>query len=253
MKKSLSASSDRYFLIDALRGFAIINMVAFHLLYDLFAIYGLNSGWFFQPFASVWERFICCSFILISGVSFNFSKHAYKRGIILNVFGFALTIVTVLIIPEQAIWFGILNFLGCAMLILQPLRKYAEKIPPVIGAVSSLLIFSVLYGIPNGYAGFLDFRIFDLPDFMYQFKWLSFFGFPSADFFSSDYFPIIPWIFLFFAGYFIWRFIMEQNADKIFKLKVPLLDVIGRFSLWIYIAHQPVIMGILFLIMKTLI
>lgn len=248
MIKNPANNTQRYYLIDSIRGFAIINMVMFHLVYDLFEIFNLNSGWYFQPLTSVWEHFICVTFILISGISFNFSTHAYKRGIILNIFGFVITAVTVLFIPEQVIWFGILNFLGCAMLILQTLRKFAEKIPPFLGAVFSLILFSLFYGISKGYIGFFKYPLIELPRWFYSCKYLAFLGLPSSDFISTDYFPIVPWIFLFGTGFFVWRVIKNHNADRFFKFRIPILDSIGRYSLWIYLAHQPIIFGVLTLL-----
>lgn len=238
----------RYHLIDSLRGFALINMLVFHLLYDIFMIYSLDSGWFTQPLIVVWERFICISFIVISGISLNFSHSAYKHGIILNLFGFLITAVTTLAIPQQAVQFGILNLLGCSMLILQPLRIYLDKIKPAFGMLLSLLVFAFTYGVPKRYVGFFEFKIFDLPSWLYQFRWLSFWGFKSEDFFSTDYFPIIPWIFMFAAGYFLWRLIKNADTDRYFMHKIPVLDVIGRYSLWIYLVHQPLIIGILSLL-----
>ena len=245
MQKSLSAPSVRYHLIDALRGFALVNMVAFHLMYDIFNIFSAETGWNSEPLTMIWERFICCSFIILSGVSFNFSHRPFKRGMILNAFGFLITIVTVLVIPSQAVWFGILNFLGCAMMISYPLKEYLENIKPVVGAVCSLLLFAFLYGVPDGYVGFFGVEIFRLPEFLYGAKALAFIGFPSADFHSTDYFPIIPWIFLFIFGYFAWRVIKNCNADRFFKRRIPFFDFIGRHTLIIYLLHQPIIMGIL--------
>ncbi len=247
MATEKALNNNRYYLIDSLRGFWIINMVVFHFLYDLFVIFYPNN-WIESPVVHIWERFICSSFILISGISFNFSKNAFKRGILLNIYGFIITAVTVLVIPNQAIWFGILNLLGCSMLILQALRAYAEKTPPFLGAVLSFLTFSILYGVPNGYIGFLGLRIFELPKILYSSKYLAFLGVPSADFHSTDYFPIIPWIFLFFTGFFVWKAFKNLKFDSFFKAKIPVLDVIGRKSIWIYIIHQPVIMGICLLL-----
>lgn len=243
MQKSLSAPSVRYHLIDALRGFALVNMVDFHLVYDIFNIFSVETGWNSEPLTLIWERFICCSFIILSGVSFNFSHHPFKRGIILNACGFLITIVTVLFIPSQAVWFGILNFLGCAMMLAYPLKEYLEKINPAVGAICSLLLFALLYGIPNGYIGFFGAELFKLPEFLYGLKALAFIGFPSADFRSTDYFPIIPWIFLFLSGYFTWRAIKNCNTDRFFMCKIPFFDFIGRHTLIIYIIHQPIIIG----------
>ncbi len=238
---------NRYYLIDSLRGFWIINMVVFHLLYDLFVIFYPNNL-FASPLVYIWERFICSSFIFISGISLNFSKNAYKRGILLNIYGFIITAVTVLVIPSEAIWFGILNLLGCSMLILQAVREQVKKTPPFLGALISFVLFAILYGIPNGHIGFFSLKIFDLPDLLYSVKYLAFLGFPSADFHSSDYFPIVPWIFLFFTGFFAWKLIKSASIDSFFNLKIPVLDVIGRKSIWIYILHQPVIFGLCMLL-----
>lgn len=245
MQKSLSDPSVRYHLIDALRGFALVNMVLFHLVYDIFNIFSAETGWNSEPLTIIWERFICCSFIILSGVSFNFSHHPFKRGIILNACGFLITVVTVLVMPSQAVWFGILNFLGCAMMIAYPLKAYLENIKPVIGATVSLILFAFLYGIPEGYVGFFGIEIFKLPEFLYGIKVFAFIGFPSADFHSTDYFPIIPWIFLFLSGYFAWRVIKNCNAERFFKRKIPFFDFIGCHTLVIYILHQPIIMGVL--------
>lgn len=248
MQKSLSAPSVRYHLIDALRGFALVNMVLFHLMYDIFNIFSAETGWNSEPLTIIWERFICCSFIILSGVSFNFSHRPFKRGIILNACGFLITIVTVLVIPSQAVWFGILNFLGCAMMLAYPLKAYLENIKPVVGAILNLLLFAFLYGVPEGYVGFFGVELFKLPEFLYGTKALAFIGFPPADFHSTDYFPIIPWIFLFLSGCFAWRVIKNCNADSFFKRKVPFFDFIGRHTLIIYLLHQPIIMTAVYVI-----
>lgn len=121
MNKDTLKSKKRYDLIDSIRGFAVINMVAFHALYDIFMIYGDGSA-FTNSFFAVWERFICVSFIIISGVSFNFSNHTVRNGIIVSLCGFVVTTVTAIAIPSQVVWFGILNLLGISMLICSALK-----------------------------------------------------------------------------------------------------------------------------------
>lgn len=247
MNKDTLNNKKRYELIDSLRGFAIINMVVFHTLYDIFMIYG-NGTFFSSQWCAVWERFICVSFIIISGVSFNFSHHTVRNGIIVSLCGFLVTIVTTVALPSQAIWFGILNLLGISMLICSALKNLINSTPPVLGAITSFLIYAVTYGVPNGYIGFLNFPIIELPQVLYACKYLSFIGFRSSDFVSSDFFSIIPWLFLYIFGIFLWRIIKNKNADKYFYIKIPLLNTIGRYSLVIYLAHQPIIMLVMTLI-----
>lgn len=244
MIKDTLKNKKRYELIDSIRGFAIINMVIFHTLYDIFMIYG-DGSFFTSPWCTVWERFICVSFIIISGVSFNFSHHTVRNGIIVSLCGFLVTIVTALAMPEQAVWFGILNLLGISMLICSALKNLINAVPPALGATASFLVYAVTYGVQNGYIGFLNASIFELPQALYSYKYLSFIGFRSSDFVSSDYFPIIPWIFLYIFGIFLWKIIKNRNLEKYFYFKIPILNTIGRYSLVIYLAHQPAIMLIM--------
>lgn len=248
--KALLKENKRYYLLDSLRGISIISMIAFHLCYDLFMIYGINTSWYFYPMTAVWERSICVVFILVSGMCLNFTRNGIKRGILLNLAGFAVTCVTVIAEPNQAVWFGVLNLIGCSMMIVSVLSVNLKKIRPLSGALISFLLYAVSYDVPKGYVGLFGLDIVKLPDFLYSCKYLAFLGFPSSDFFSTDFFPLIPWIFLFAAGFYLWNFIVEKNLTKYFELKIPVLDKIGRYSLWIYLAHQPIIMGILMLAMQ---
>ena len=235
-------------LIDSMRGFALINMVLFHFLYDVFVVYGLDVDWNRHIGIVAWERFICISFILLSGVSLNFSKHPYKRGIIINLCGLLITAVTAIVMPSQAIWFGVLNLIGCSMLICAVLRSLLNKINPILGAALSLVFYAVFYGVPQRYIGFLGYKFFILPDIFYSFKYVAFIGFPADGFRSADYFPIITWIFIFSLGYFLWRIIERYNKQELFRNGLRPLSFVGRHSLIIYLAHQPILMGICFLI-----
>ena len=128
-----SVSKPRYGLIDAIRGVAVINMVVYHLCYDIFCVFGADPGFMTSAAAVIWEQLICSTFIAVSGISANFTSHGYRRGIVLSLCGFAITIVTVLFIPEQQIWFGVLNLLGCAMIIAFALREQLKRIAPAAG------------------------------------------------------------------------------------------------------------------------
>ena len=82
--KALLKENKRYYLLDSLRGISTVSMVAFHLCYDIFMMYGLNTSWYFYPMTAVWERSICVMFILVSGMCLNFSGNGIKRGVLLN-------------------------------------------------------------------------------------------------------------------------------------------------------------------------
>ncbi len=161
-------SKERYRLIDALRGLALVNMLVFHFLYDCFMVYGFDTRWALYPGVVVWERYICVSFIVISGISLNFSRHAYRRGLIVNACGLLITLVTALVMPEQIIIFGILNLIGCSMILTQAARKLLDKVNPFVGAAVSFILFAFFYGFSEQYLGFFNLHLLELPDSLYR-------------------------------------------------------------------------------------
>lgn len=64
----------RYFTLDALRGFALINMVAYHFCYDLRYLYGLPLRFMDERSGFCWQQMICWTFILVSGASAALSR-----------------------------------------------------------------------------------------------------------------------------------------------------------------------------------
>ncbi len=236
----------RYALLDSYRGFVVLNMIAFHFLYDWYVIFGDNGTWHHQNGVHLWQQYICWSFIILSGFVWRYGKRkAWKRGLFLNVMGLVITAVTCVFIPDEAIWFGILNFIGCAMLLMIPLDKLLQKVPPLLGMVLSMLVFLLLRDIGNGNVGIGDTVFFELPDAWYQSYVLVPFGFAPKHFSSSDYFSILPWMLLYIFGYYFGKWFSDTKVfAKVQGLRIPVLDVIGRNSVWFYMAHQPVCYGI---------
>lgn len=71
-------------------------------------------------------------------------------------------------------------------------------------------------------------------------------GFPAPSFVSSDYFPLLPWLFLFWAGFYLYR--LRPETPAVPDIRLPGIGAIGRRSLMVYLLHQPVIYGLLALI-----
>lgn len=68
-KAEKGRQKERYYLVDSFRGFALVNMVLYHFLYDVFIIYGKNPGWLESIWTFVWQQGICWSFIGAAGFS----------------------------------------------------------------------------------------------------------------------------------------------------------------------------------------
>ena len=240
-----------YELLDAYRGLTILSMIGYHLSYDVFVLYGRYPEWLSNPFGYLWQQSICISFILICGLCASFSRNLLKRGIMLNLFGLIITAVTVIVSPSAAIYFGVLNLLGCSLLLLIPMRKIVNERNWLFMGFISITLFILFRHVTKGYLGFGEHIVCLIPSSLYQTKWLVPFGFPYAGFYSSDYFPILPWFFLFLTGYCLSFYLKKAEwLQKILEPKVPILSWLGRQSLLVYMLHQPVLMGICILLFQ---
>lgn len=248
------ADSKRHLFIDGLRGLAIINMVAFHFLYDVNVVYGQDPYWPWRLGTHIWQQYICCSFILISGFVFSLGggvKRNLRRGIIINLYGLLITLVTVLFMPQESIFFGILNLIGCSIILTCILDNCLNKLPAKVGAIISIALFILLKHLPEGYIGLGSIRLGSWPVELYFSKALAPLGLPDPGFVSGDYFPILPWFFLYLAGYYLWRILSDKPSyTNIRYIRIPFLSYIGSKSIWIYLAHQPLCMLVCMLIFR---
>lgn len=240
----------RYDLIDTIRGIAIISMVIFHFCYDVFMVYGRDPSWYSRPAVHIWQQSICWTFILVSGFVWSWGRSGnLKRGIMLNVWGLVISGVTVLAMPAEAVWFGILNCIGCAVLLMIPMEPVLRRIPAAIGLVATFALFVVFKDVQLGYLGVPGVLRLELPDWLYDCRVLTPFGFPFPGFRSNDYFPILPWLFLYICGYFLNRIVMAiRPLQSVARHGLAPLSTVGRYSIWIYLVHQPVCMLICMLV-----
>lgn len=227
----------------------MISMILYHMVWDLVYIFGVNIPWYQTQAAYVWQQSICWTFILLSGFCWSLGKRKLKRG--LQVFGASVLIsmVTLIAMPENRVLFGVLSLIGTAMLLMLPLEYIFKKIPPYVGIMVSFGLFMLTRNVNDGYLGVGDRTWLVLPDAWYANWWTAYIGFPAADFWSTDYFSVIPWIFLYWTGYFLYRAADRYGVMHWFSgIRIRFLEVIGRYSLEIYLLHQPVIYGVLYVI-----
>ena len=57
----------RLHFLDALRGFTLINMIAFHGMWNLVYLFGVRANWYTGMPGYLWQQWICWTFILLSG------------------------------------------------------------------------------------------------------------------------------------------------------------------------------------------
>ncbi|WP_034910031.1 DUF1624 domain-containing protein [Peptoanaerobacter stomatis] len=298
--------SDRIYIIDFLRGFTIIHMIVYHTLYDLKYVFSVNMPFFSTNSWYFYQQYICMSFIFLSGFSTNFSKKLLRNAVKLSIISMIITIVTTFVSDELAIKFGVIHFLAFSMFAISLLMEIENKSTnshkncsknrfqnetddktfkklgnktDIKYAIYSLITLSIFIVLKSKY--FLKSDIYvGIYNFMQELPLSFIYGFPRDDFYSADYFPILPWIFLSFTGYFTGKFYKAVNTEKIFenpnnicKIKDELksqekryfsrifgkdkisvfICAMGRHSLLIYVLHQVVIYGVLYIIFEIII
>lgn len=213
--------------IDIMRTFAMLLMVAYHILYDLNNFAGLEIS-YYKPPLNIIGKLSALIFIFLSGVSSGLGSKPFRRGIVVFAYGMLVTLITFVLFKERFVVFGILHLLGACMMLSHPMRKAPSWI---------LIILIIVSAAAGWYFNKLAVQTWALLPIGIKYK-----GFTSV-----DYYPLFPYISVFMVGVIYYR-IFYKERKSIFNLK-PKNDIIERLSknsLVIYLLHQPIILGIIY-------
>ena len=227
------AHKKRFDLLDAWRSLAIVLMIIYHFLYDL-ALYGIIT-WeqMFSTPLNIMQKFICCSFIFLAGASARFSRNNLRHGLIVIAAGVIVAIGGA--VGGQTIRFGVLQLLGWSMVIYHFAGRFLQKLPGVLLTILS----TCAYFFTEWWTGTV----------IVESRWLYPFGLMYRGFFSADYFPLLPWLFLFIPGTVFGGWCLKNRENRILTAPLPAsLTLLGRHSLIIYLLHQPVLYGLCFIL-----
>ena len=227
-KKTVSGST-RVGLLDELRGFAIICMVVYHAMYDLKYIFGVDVPIFFEGWFDIIRDIFAGMFIFISGTVCRYSSNNMKRGIQCFFTG-------------GTIMFGILHLLGISMMLFGLGEKLLDMLPATVGLIVSALLFVLTIGVKDHYFGIGGVFALTIPQAAYDVGVLFPLGLHGANFYSADYFPMMPWFFLFIAGSYFGIYAKDGALPKFFyPTHIKWLGNVGRYTIWVYVLHQPVL------------
>jgi uncharacterized membrane protein len=225
--------------IDALRGTAIVAMIAYHFSFDL-TVFGLSGADFYRdPFWVGARGIIVTSFLLLVGISLVLAyragvpaPHFWRRWATIAGAALLVSAGSYLLFPRSFIYFGILHGIAASLLLARPLVPY-----PFLAL--ALGIAAVVVGNTVAHP------FFDAP-------LPSIVGLATRKPPTEDYVPLLPWFGVVLAGIALGHGLARGG----FRALAPLeraprwLAWLGRHSLAVYLVHQPVLLGALWLVAR---
>lgn len=221
--------------VDALRGIAIILMVIYHFFFDL-SYFGLADINLYEFEWQMFQRTVGALFIFVMGLSLTLSeaknkegyaRHA-KRAAKLAGVALLITIATWVYPHEGFIMFGIIHFIAAATLI-GPL-------------FFRLGWWNVLLGIAVIAAGFY------IGEIQIDSHYLFWLGIIYPGYRPLDHYSLIPWFGIVLLGIYAGQRFFPKGKARLKKTDcMEKLAFLGRNALLIYLLHQPVMIGLLFL------
>ncbi len=236
------ARAVRFPFIDLVKGVAILAMVIYHTGFDLtlqqlIAIDLINDPWwtaFAWLIAGTFVGLVGFNLVLATRAGFHPRRYFRRLGLIVG----AAAIVsagTWWFDARTFVFFGILHQIALASV----LGLAFVRVPTVLVALVAAFIFAVPW--------FFEHQVFDAP-----LLWWA--GLSATDPISIDYVPLFPWFGVALAGMVAARIFLASGTQTALAGWAPggrlarAGITAGRWTLPIYLIHQPILFGIIFLV-----
>ncbi len=221
--------------LDALRGIAILMMVAFHFCFDLtywrLAHFQLLSDWRWIA----WRDLIVSLFLLLVGMSLVLARgqsaaRFWRRWARLTGCALLISLVSWGMFSQRFIYFGVLHFISLTWLLSRLWLSRAAWLRHRV--LLPLALLCLLAG------GLLAFPAMDP-------RWLNWLGLAAHKPATEDYVPLLPWLGLVLLGMSLAQTSLAAWLGRRGGGGWRPLAWLGRHSLAIYLLHQPLLMGLL--------
>jgi len=224
-----------------LRGGAIALMIVYHFCFDLNYFGHVRLDFNHDPFWLGFRTLIVSLFLAVMGFSLQLSHagHWRRRAFFIRLGWLvgAATLVSLssyMMYPKSMIFFGILHFIAVASLLgLLFLKLFYLNL--LLGA--AIILLGVNFAHPW----------FDQP----ALQWL---GLMTHKPITEDYVPVLPWFGVVLIGLFAAQWIARQPTPPNWihwqsrHWLANTLSFGGRHSLIVYLLHQPILLGLLYLL-----
>lgn len=232
----MTAAPSRLIAVDALRALALVNMVAFHFLFDL-RMFGMVPGWLnLGPWFALWAKVIAGSFLFLAGFSLWLGHRAgvrarsfIRRLGVLILAAIGVSVATYFAMPGGWVRFGILHSIALSSVI--GLVFLRAPWPVTLAAAAAVFWVGPMLRDP----------MFDGAAWVWT-------GLSTTLPSMIDYEPLVPWFAPFLLGLAFGQAgglrVMTWGPAEPGRWARGLAWT-GRHTLAIYLIHQPVLIGLL--------
>jgi uncharacterized membrane protein len=219
--------NSRSLILDAVRGFTVVLMIIFHFSFDLTLFGFAHFDIIREPFWYAFPRLIVFLFLFSVGVALTLAHQNsikwtpfFKRLALISFWAVIISLATYYMYPENWIYFGTLHAIAVVSVMSLPFLKH-----PHIALAVALALF--------------------IPSIAFD-RTIPWFEMAHS---SWDYISPFPWLGSSLIGIFaahkgFHRIHIKENG------LVKSLNYLGKHSLFIYLIHQPILFGILTLVVK---
>ena len=225
----------RYGRLDASRGFAVVWMALFHFAFDLAHFGFTRQNFYADAFWTVQRSIIVSLFLLCAGIGQAIAHEQrlswprfWRRWGQVAACALLVTVATLVMFPKSYISFGVLHGLAVMLLVARFSAGWGLWLWP-LGLVA--LVLPQLVADP-----FFDTRAT---------HWI---GLVTRKPVTEDFVPVLPWLGVLWWGMALGRWLLARRrlwlAGALPRGLAP-LALLGRWSLSVYMLHQPVLIGLL--------
>ncbi len=229
----------RFPMIDAIRGAAIIGVAIYHLIWDLRFLQFTGPNAILDPVWIGFAKALLASFLLLAGASLVLAHGEktrwgafWKRFGVLAGAALVVSAATYFMFRDGFVYFGILHALAVFSLI----GVFFVRAPlALVGGLAVVFLFAHFF----------------IQSDAFNVRYLTWIGFWTVEPYTQDLVPMFPGLGFVFAGIVAMRVIRDWPAGMDLLRLNPtgrwfrILVRAGRWSLVIYLVHQPILLGIL--------
>lgn len=235
-----AASRPRFAVVDIARGVAIIAMVAYHLCWDLSYFRFISADVGYDPQWVFIARSILAVFLFLVGMGLVLGhgngirwRRFWRRWVFVVAGALIITVATYFVFPQSFVYFGVLHAIALFSLLGLAFVLTPLWLPILVAAVVVALPFFHSDALFNQKA----------------WSWLGFWQVPPP---TNDLVPLFPWFGAVLLGIVAARLVLASGLAVRLAAIAPsgrlarLLAFLGRWSLLIYLLHQPILLGLVY-------